>query len=36
LPAKLENASNSFFRPSRVASAIAGSMWSLKNWNGAR
>ena len=22
-------------RPSRVASAIAGSMWSVKNWNGA-
>ena len=23
-------------RPSRVASAIAGSMWSVKNWNGRR
>ena len=28
-------AANSLRRPSRVASAIAGSMWSVKNWNGA-
>ena len=26
--------STSARRPSRVASAIAGSMWSVKNWNG--
>ena len=30
----LVKAANSRLRPSRVASAIAGSMWSVKNWNG--
>ena len=29
------NVANSWRRPSRVASAIALSMWSEKNWNGA-
>ena len=33
-PAKDANASNSRRLPVRVASAIAGSMWSVKNWKG--
>ena len=35
-PSKDSNAANSRLRPARVASAITGSMWSVKNWNGAR
>ena len=35
-PLNSAKAANSRRRPSRVASAISGSMWSVKNWNGAR
>ena len=34
-PANAANVANSLRRPSRVASAMLGSMWSVKNWNGA-
>src|SRR5829696_8366153 len=35
-PANAAKDANSRRRPSRVATAISSSMWSLKNWNGAR
>ena len=34
-PREAREAANSRRRPSRVASAMTGSMWSVKNWNGA-